>query len=56
MTAVLTALAIAFLIAALLAAYGRRHRPIVVLGSDVPVPRAVGIPTAHRRARKDVWR
>lgn len=57
MTAVLTAFAVALLIAALISVYARRHRPrteLPTLGRDVPVPRGVCIPAALRK-HPDVW-
>lgn len=33
----------------------RQRAGLPVIGRDERVPRAVAIPTVHRRGRKDVW-
>lgn len=56
LVAVLTAFAVALLIAATIIAYGRRHRPRapIVIGRDILVPRATCVPAAFRK-HPDVW-
>jgi hypothetical protein len=57
LVAVLTAFAVALLVAAPIVAYASRHRPrteLPTLGRDVSVPRSTCIPAALRK-HPDVW-